>query len=151
MKEELVNTLEEPCRSAAEALLCHYAFPDCVIRAGDAAGLPLCYEDCIALRQQFCYTEWNKLMKRKERGQHYRSRGHFRLPECDLLPRIESANNTCTRTGITDMRWDLATTGCVRGNGRYYQGKHNQTASGLACQPWYSPEPHQHTSPPQVN
>ena len=27
-------------------------FPDCVIRSGDAAGLPLCYEDCVALRQQ---------------------------------------------------------------------------------------------------
>ena len=25
---------------------------DCVIRSGDAAGLPLCYEDCVALRQQ---------------------------------------------------------------------------------------------------
>ena len=78
-QEELINRLEEPCRGAAEAMLCHYAFPglecgpvaitiiittilflhifycflsDCVIRSGDAAGLPLCYEDCVALRQQ---------------------------------------------------------------------------------------------------
>ena len=28
---------------------------------------------------QFCYTEWQQLVKRKERGQHMRSRGHFRF------------------------------------------------------------------------
>ena len=26
-QEELINKLEEPCRGAAEAMLCHYAFP----------------------------------------------------------------------------------------------------------------------------
>ena len=26
-QEELINRLEEPCRGAAEAMLCHYAFP----------------------------------------------------------------------------------------------------------------------------
>ena len=128
IKEELINTLEEPCRSAAEvtihilildsdvsdtsllqAMLCHYAFPDCVILAGDAAGLPLCYEDCIALRQHFCYSEWSHIVKQKERGITYKSRGHFRLPDCDNLPRIGLTNNTCTQTGITDMRYDLVT------------------------------------------
>ena len=29
------------------------------------------------------------------------------------MPRIEGGNNTCTRTGITDMRWDLATSKMV--------------------------------------
>ena len=38
IKEELVNKLAEPCRSAAEAMLCHYAFPDCSIKAGGEAG-----------------------------------------------------------------------------------------------------------------
>ena len=50
IKQELVNTLQEPCRAAAEAMLCHYAFPDCSIKAGEAAGLPLCYEDCVAIK-----------------------------------------------------------------------------------------------------
>ena len=73
----------------SKAMLCHYAFPDCVIRAGDAAGLPLCYEECVAIQQQFCYTEWADLLKQREQGAVFRSRGHFRLPECKLLPKIE--------------------------------------------------------------
>ena len=44
---------------------------------------------------------------------------------------------------------DIAAT-CVRGNGRFYLGEHNTTKGGLSCQPWYTPHPHQHTSPPQV-
>ena len=31
--QELIETLQEPCRAAAEAMLCHYAFPDCSIQA----------------------------------------------------------------------------------------------------------------------
>eukprot|EP00092_Neocalanus_flemingeri_P007963 GFUD01008591.1.p1 GENE.GFUD01008591.1~~GFUD01008591.1.p1 ORF type:complete len:925 (+),score=155.82 GFUD01008591.1:42-2816(+) len=150
IKDELINTLEQPCRSAAEAMLCNYAFPDCVIKSGDAAGLPLCYEDCVALKQHFCYSEWSHVVKQKDRGIFYRSRGHFRLPDCEQLPRIGVSNNTCTKTGITDMRWDLATNTCVRENGRYYQGTMNVTKGGLNCQPWYTSHPHQHTSPPQV-
>ena len=95
-------------------MLCNYAFPDCVILSGDAAGLPLCYEDCIALRQHFCYSEWTHIVKQKERGINYKSRGHFRLPDCDSLPRIGVTNNTCTKTGITDMRWDLVTSKQLR-------------------------------------
>ena len=52
IKQELVDTLQEPCRAAAEAMLCHYAFPDCSIKAGEAAGLPLCYEDCVAIKYE---------------------------------------------------------------------------------------------------
>ena len=39
---ELIGKLQEPCRSAAESLLCKYAFPDCVLDEGAAIGLPLC-------------------------------------------------------------------------------------------------------------
>ncbi len=50
LKTELMDHLEEPCRSASETVLCHYAFPQCIMEQGVAAGLPLCYEDCVALR-----------------------------------------------------------------------------------------------------
>jgi len=152
VKDELIDKLETPCRDAAEALLCHYAFPDCKIVSGEASGLPLCYEDCVGLKDHFCYSEWNDLIRKKDRGMIQRSRGHFRLPECEDLPRIQSNNGnlTCTRSGITDMRWDLATTNCVKGNGRYYQGNINKTRGGLECQTWYSNHPHQHTSPSKV-
>ena len=152
IKEELVNKLAEPCRSAAEAMLCHYAFPDCSIKDGEAAGLPLCYEDCVAIKQMFCYTQWADLLRQREKGVTIRSRGHFRLPDCSTLPRLAptSGNATCTRSGLTDMRYDLVTTSCVRGNGRFYQGQVNVTKDGLECQPWYSSHPHNHTSPPPV-
>ena len=80
-----------------------------MIKAGEAAGLPLCHEDCVALQQQFCYTEWAELVRARERGKGVESRGHFRLPDCSTLPRMGGTNNTCSRTGITDMRLDLST------------------------------------------
>ena len=62
-------------------------------------------------RQMFCYSEWTRLLKQREKGVTVRSRGHFRLPECEALPRMAAshANATCTKSGITDMRYDLAT------------------------------------------
>ena len=171
IKAELIETLQEPCRSAAESLLCHYAFPDCSIKNGEAAGLPLCFEDCIAIKQMFCYSEWKNLIKQRLKGITIKSRGHFRLPECRTLPRMATGNGnaTCTKSGITDMRYDLATSknidklflfitmsnifltaSCVKGNGRYYQGKVNTTKGGLQCQPWYTEKPHKHNQPPNV-
>lgn len=40
--EEMIVSLNEPCRSAAEVLLCHYAFPQCGTRDGQVYGKPLC-------------------------------------------------------------------------------------------------------------
>ena len=62
----------------------------------------------------FCYSEWTRLLRKREKGVTVRSRGHFRLPECEALPRMaaSNANATCTKSGITDMRYDLATSEC---------------------------------------
>ena len=32
LHDELIRKLAEPCKSAAEALLCKYAFPDCTLK-----------------------------------------------------------------------------------------------------------------------
>ncbi|OQR70747.1 hypothetical protein BIW11_04102 [Tropilaelaps mercedesae] len=40
--EELVRPMQEPCQSAAELLLCHYAFPKCEWRERVAIAKPLC-------------------------------------------------------------------------------------------------------------
>lgn len=40
--EELIQPMQEPCRSAAEVLLCHYAFPKCEWRERIAIAKPLC-------------------------------------------------------------------------------------------------------------
>ena len=44
---------------------------------------------------------------------------------------------------------------CVKGEGRFYQGKQNKTHGGLECQEWFTTEPHVQTMPkgifPEMN
>ncbi|KAI8428823.1 hypothetical protein MSG28_007482 [Choristoneura fumiferana] len=151
--KEMISTLKEPCRSKAEKLICAYAFPKCIDKDGVGYfGLPLCYEDCMAVKMQFCYNDWIVFEEQKRRGVYLESRGHFRFPDCEKLPRFSGKGSqvTCHNVGITDMDYNEVTTSCVKGNGRYYQGTMNVTESGRACQAWESQSPHQHTRPPLV-
>ncbi|KAL3289584.1 hypothetical protein HHI36_022997 [Cryptolaemus montrouzieri] len=145
---EMIVSFKEPCRSAAEVFICAYAFPECNIYT----PLPLCYEDCTAVKHLFCYKEWAIIEDKKEKGVFFQSRGHFRLPDCDKLPRYVVTNKTanCAYTGLTEMKRDAITYDCVKERGRFYQGKVNVTESGLLCQRWDSQYPHSHTSPPAV-
>ncbi len=154
-------------------MLCKYAFPDCTLNDGVAVGLPLCREDCVALRHHYCFNDWATIEDNKRRGIHIKSRGHFRLPKCEKLPNYDNATKVCTRSSVTGMRWDLSTSEytkglflaeitirsykcsfrtatCVKGNGRFYQGKANTTKDGLRCQKWFTNEPHPQTIPEGV-
>lgn len=151
--KEMISTLKEPCRSRAEKLLCAYAFPKCIDKDGVGYfALPLCYEDCMAVKMQFCYNDWIVIEEQKRRGVFFETRGHFRFPECEKLPKYAGKGTqvTCHNTGITEMDYSQVTTTCIRGNGRYYQGTMNMTETGLACQAWESQSPHQHTRPPLI-
>lgn len=44
----------------------------------------------------------------------------------------------------------IITDDCRMGNGRYYLGTVNVTATGIPCQKWDSQEPHSHHKPPLV-
>jgi hypothetical protein len=44
----------------------------------------------MATRQLFCVDDWAQLESNKQRGFYLGSRGHFRLPKCEKLPRIGS-------------------------------------------------------------
>ncbi|KAL7294377.1 tyrosine-protein kinase transmembrane receptor Ror2 [Trichogramma pretiosum] len=144
--EELIQKLEEPCRSAAEKMLCLYAFPQC----SGGIGLPLCYEDCLAVQLQFCFNDWALIEDNKGRNIFIRSRGHFRLPECEKLPKFTRQNMTCSHASLTMMNTDLVTYDCYRERGKYYMGKENKTKSGIPCQYWKDQKPHSHESPPDV-
>lgn len=151
--KEMISKLKEPCRSRAEKLLCAYAFPKCIDKDGVGYfALPLCYEDCMAVKMQFCYNDWIVIEEQKRRGVFFESRGHFRFPECENLPKFAGKGNqvTCNNVGTTNMDTSQITTVCYRDNGRYYQGTKNTTETGLACQAWESQFPHQHTRPPLV-
>uniref|UniRef100_A0A0K2T6A4 receptor protein-tyrosine kinase n=1 Tax=Lepeophtheirus salmonis TaxID=72036 RepID=A0A0K2T6A4_LEPSM len=148
--KELISNLIEPCRSAAEALLCKYAFPDCALQDSCAIGLPLCYEDCVALRSHYCFNDWALIMDNKRKDIFIEARGHFRLPICEKLPKYNNKSKICTKSSITTMRYEMATTSCMKGNGRFYQGSVNQTHEGVSCQPWFTSFPHTQTTPENI-
>lgn len=61
-------------------------------------------EDCIAVQDLFCYNEWAMIEDNKQRGIYFKSRGHFRLPDCSTLP--ERGNSTfpmCAHAHLTDI------------------------------------------------
>lgn len=84
-----------------QKLLCVYAFPECHMDN----LLPICYEECIAVRQLFCYKEWALIEDKKRRGIYFKSRGHFELPDCEKLPKYKIENNTatCSYAGLLDI------------------------------------------------
>ncbi|CAG2171623.1 unnamed protein product, partial [Oppiella nova] len=148
---ELISSLQEPCRSAAETLFCNYAFPQCHYTQGSPVSKTLCREDCIAVRESLCNREWALLEDNKQKGIFFKSRGHFRLPDCDLLP--SHANLTdppCSHASLTVLQTDQVTYSCAKGRGRYYQGRVNVTKEGIPCQKWDSQVPHTHNRPPFV-
>ncbi|KAH7638363.1 tyrosine-protein kinase transmembrane receptor ror2-like protein [Dermatophagoides farinae] len=150
--KELITSLQEPCKSAAEKLLCHYAFPQCSWTKQFPMAKPLCQEDCIAIRESFCNREWALLEDNRQRGVYFKSRGHFRLPVCEWLPSHENHTNPeqCTHAELTTFRKEKATIDCIEGRGRFYQGTVNVTKHGIPCQRWDSQLPHAHNRPPFV-
>lgn len=67
--------------------------------------LPICYEDCVAVKQLFCYQDWALIEDNKNRGIYFKSRGHFELPDCDKLPKynVENGTASCTYAGLTEI------------------------------------------------
>ncbi|XP_055381785.1 tyrosine-protein kinase transmembrane receptor Ror2 [Condylostylus longicornis] len=150
--EDLITDLNGLCREAAERMLCAYAFPQCIIEEGATIRLPLCYEDCVATHLQFCYNDWVLIEEKKGRGIYIKSRGHFRLPNCEELPKfnLSSGRPSCSHVGLTIIPQDEVTYDCRMGNGRYYLGTMNVTKTGLPCQRWDQQYPHKHMQPPLV-
>lgn len=88
-----------------QKLLCTYAFPQCGSENGYQIGLPLCYEDCVAVRDLFCYNDWALVLANKEKGIFLNSRGHFALPNCDKLPKynFDHKSPSCSYAKLTEM------------------------------------------------
>ena len=72
--------------------------------------MEFCYrEDCIAVRESFCYNEWAMIEDNKQRGIHLTNRGHFRLPYCEKLPSVHEKPWACSHAHITDFRHEEVT------------------------------------------
>lgn len=63
----------------------------------------LCLSDCIATHLQFCYNDWVLIEEKKLKGQFFKSRGSFRLPNCTALPRYNPKRRTCSYVGLTEL------------------------------------------------
>ncbi|XP_078657897.1 muscle, skeletal receptor tyrosine protein kinase-like isoform X3 [Branchiostoma floridae x Branchiostoma belcheri] len=146
---ELLSTVSGMCRPVAEALLCHYAFPNCDTDTGVPRPAPLCREQCLAVQNILCFQEWSLLMDKKRSGIYLRSRGHFRLPVCADLPSVFNGTRACSNASVFEMKSEMVTVDCYRGKGRYYQGTLNVTESGYPCQPWAAQVPHKHDRLPE--
>ncbi|XP_055917209.1 tyrosine-protein kinase transmembrane receptor Ror2 [Eupeodes corollae] len=150
--EELISDLTGQCRIAAEKMLCSYAFPQCQTENGQPVKVPLCYEDCVATHLQYCYNDWVLIEEKKERGIFFKSRGHFRLPNCSVLPKYNQTAKkpNCSYIGLTKIDESEVSYDCRNGNGRYYLGHVNISKTGIPCQRWDSQHPHKHIQPPLV-
>lgn len=149
--KEIIVSLKEPCLSAAKKLLCAYAFPQCSLQDNNAIGLPLCAEDCTAVKHLFCHNDWALIDYNKRRGIYLKSKGHFTLPNCENLPSFKNAKKPiCSHAKLTEMPKEEITYDCIKGRGRFYQGNINHTQDGILCQRWDSQEPHIHLRPPNV-
>ncbi|XP_064902424.1 muscle, skeletal receptor tyrosine-protein kinase isoform X2 [Columba livia] len=72
------------------------------------------------------------------------------LPECNRLPSLHQDPGACTRIPFFDFKKENITRTCYSGNGQFYQGWANVTASGIPCQKWSDQAPHWHRRTPQV-
>lgn len=140
------ETVKITINKTIQKLLCAYAFPQCIVKNAHPVKLPLCYEDCVATHLQFCYNDWVLIEENKSKNKFIKSRGHFRLPDCNALPKYDknAKQAKCSYVGLTEIKKDLITRDCRMGNGRYYLGTMNVTNTGLPCQKWAVQSPHEH-------
>lgn len=132
--EELIADLTGQCRYAAEVnflniiaklflicflylcqkMLCAYAFPRCQVENGHTIKVPLCFEDCTATHLQYCYNDWVLIEEKKERNIFIKSRAHFRLPNCTILPKYNATAKkpNCSYIGLTEIIEDQVTCKC---------------------------------------
>ncbi|XP_058268314.1 muscle, skeletal receptor tyrosine-protein kinase isoform X2 [Hemibagrus wyckioides] len=129
------------CQPAARSLLCHAAFLDCSPSGLGPTPKPVCREHCLAVKELYCYKEWHSMEERNLRGMISPS---LTFPDCETLPSQESAPSSCTAVAFVEMKKDQITTTCYNDRGRFYQGNHNVTASGIPCQRWDQQDPHPH-------
>lgn len=67
-------------------------------------------EDCIAVRNLFCFNDWAWIEDNKNKNIFLKSRGHFRLPICEDLPSYKTAVELpCSHTRLTIMKPDQVT------------------------------------------
>ena len=64
-------------------------------------------ENCLSVKDLFCYDEWHKILSDKSQNLTFKHRGHFRLPQCDNLPLLTS--DQCSAVDLFHVTPDRVT------------------------------------------
>ncbi|XP_032062031.1 muscle, skeletal receptor tyrosine-protein kinase isoform X2 [Aythya fuligula] len=85
------------CRPAAESLLCNYIFQECKPSGAGPAPKPVCRENCLAVKDLYCFKEWLSMEENSQRGIYKPGLMLLALPECNRLPSLHQDPSACTR------------------------------------------------------
>ena len=61
-------------------------------------------EDCLAVKDLFCFDEWLTVEENKKQRVFFKSRAHFRLPRCGELPSRDNESAPCSRVELFDFQ-----------------------------------------------
>ncbi|XP_063278291.1 muscle, skeletal receptor tyrosine-protein kinase isoform X2 [Prinia subflava] len=85
------------CQPAAESLLCNYIFQECNPSGAGPAPKPLCRENCLAVKDLYCFKEWLSMEENSQKGIYKPGLMLLTLPECNKLPSLHQNPSSCTR------------------------------------------------------
>ncbi|XP_030910161.1 muscle, skeletal receptor tyrosine-protein kinase isoform X3 [Melopsittacus undulatus] len=85
------------CQPAAESLLCNYIFQECNPSGAGPAPKPMCRENCLAVKDLYCFKEWFSMEENSQKGIYKPGLMLLTLPECNRLPSLHQDPSACTR------------------------------------------------------
>ncbi|XP_054142401.1 muscle, skeletal receptor tyrosine-protein kinase isoform X3 [Melozone crissalis] len=85
------------CQPAAESLLCNYIFQECNPSGAGPAPKPVCRENCLAVKDLYCFKEWLSMEENSQKGIYKPGLMLLTLPECNRLPSLHQNPSSCTR------------------------------------------------------
>ncbi|XP_027645117.2 muscle, skeletal receptor tyrosine-protein kinase isoform X3 [Falco peregrinus] len=122
------------CQPAAESLLCNYIFQECNPSGAGPAPKPVCRENCLAVKDLYCFKEWLSMEENSQKGIYKPGLMLLNLPECNRLPSLHQDPSTCTRIPFFDFKKENITTSLSLGT-----RKPNGKTPNLPPLPTFSP------------
>ncbi|XP_049650842.1 muscle, skeletal receptor tyrosine-protein kinase isoform X2 [Accipiter gentilis] len=98
------------CQPAAESLLCNYIFQECNPSGAGPAPKPVCRENCLAVKDLYCFKEWLSMEENSQKGIYKPGLMLLTLPECNRLPSLHQDPSACTRIPFFDFKKENITT-----------------------------------------
>ncbi|XP_054034252.1 muscle, skeletal receptor tyrosine-protein kinase isoform X1 [Dryobates pubescens] len=98
------------CQPAAESLLCNYIFQECNPSGAGPAPKPVCRENCLAVKDLYCFKEWLAMEENSQKGIYKPGLMLLTLPECNRLPSLHQDPNACTHIPFFDFKKENITT-----------------------------------------